>query len=55
MVTSICLDGWSLVVGFHGGQALVFKLNNQRAKRAITVSVGGREGHGECEREGGTR
>lgn len=39
MVTSICLEGWSLVVGFHGGQALVFKLNNQKAKHVIKVSA----------------
>lgn len=39
MVTSICLEGWSLVVGFHGGQALVFKLNNQKAKHLIKVSA----------------
>ena len=39
MVTSICLEGWSLVVGFHGGQALVFKLNNQKTKHVVTVCV----------------
>lgn len=35
MVTSICLDGWNLTVGYHGGQVLVFNLNNQKAKHTI--------------------
>ena len=39
MVTSICLEGWSLLVGFHGGQALVLKMNNQKSKHIIKVGV----------------
>ena len=39
MVTSICLDGWNLTVGYHGGQVLVFNLNNQKAKHTIKVSL----------------
>ena len=39
MVTSICLEGWSLSVGFHGGQVLVFNLNNQKSKHSIKVCM----------------
>ena len=39
MVTSVCLEGWYLAIGFHGGQTIVFKLNNQKAKHSIRVSI----------------